>query len=853
MEKSKQNLDILDSIDPNTVHINTELNEFYAKTNITQYYINESDRVIELILKFPLNSKIQFSKFILELNGKKIESRIIEKEKAKEKYSDAIASGNTGIISTKEKKFIKVNIGNINPRDKVKLTTEFIQFITSEDMSYCYETMSKYPIINNNNNFKTIYGKIAVNTHSKIIRLVTFGLTENVNKEFNELNNLCIISFSLNKHKKSKKDSIQEYIKILFRTASMNNLNCISQYDPINNETSCILSLLYSKKNVQIPSQTEVDTNENINYYDKYQKNIINNNPSLFIFIIDQSGSMSGNPIKLVSKMLEFFLKSLPKNSFFQLIGFGSDFNYINKSPLFYTEENVNKTIRKIEKLKANLGGTNLLLPLKEIFKEDNYKDIINLARNVFILTDGETDCSNECLNIISKNKDKYRIHSFGLGYYYNKKFIKKCGILGMGSYNFVEDISKINSVVIQTLNKSLRSYLYNVKFTLKDLKYEYIYSPINNIVYQDEILNYYFIIKDKLNKNEIKIDFECSEKGQFIKKECIFNNKFILKEKDGDIISKIIIGNILNDEKYNKNITKIKNIEISKKYSVLSEYTSLFAKIENNIPNIDEKGLKQIEYNLYNENNESSIRSENESDRSNGSEENSDSDSEDRKEGGRPYKKEYKKKVSESDEDKSDESEDENESDRSNGSEENSDSDSEDGNERGRPYKKKYKKKVSESDEDKSDESEDENENDCDGYQNKKCKKSKYKKEKCKKRDDKKCKNKNVKNDTDDDLNDFLIKNIAFTQNVIDGYWNFNDQTKLLIESKKNLYDKIEKIIKEKNISYQQNIIITILVLFVLRNSENINTIEYSIIINKGMEFLNNLNINFKEIEKII
>ena len=143
MEKSEQNLDILDSIDPNTVHINTELNEFYAKTNITQYYINESDRVIELILKFPLNSKIQFSKFILELNGKKIESRIIEKEKAKEKYSDAIASGNTGIISTKEKKFIKVNIGNINPRDKVKLTTEFIQFITSEDMSYCYETMSK--------------------------------------------------------------------------------------------------------------------------------------------------------------------------------------------------------------------------------------------------------------------------------------------------------------------------------------------------------------------------------------------------------------------------------------------------------------------------------------------------------------------------------------------------------------------------------------------------------------------------------------------------------------------------------------------------------------------------------------
>ena len=116
------------------------------------------------------------------------------------------------------------------------------------------------------------------------------------------------------------------------------------------------------------------------------------------------------------------------------------------------------------------------------------------------------------------------------LGYEYDN--VKKCGILGMGSYNFVEDISKINSVVIQTLNKSLRSYLYNVKFTLKDLKYEYIYSPINNIVYQDEILNYYFIIKDKINKDEIKIDFQCYIKKILIEKEFIFKKEILRKMK---------------------------------------------------------------------------------------------------------------------------------------------------------------------------------------------------------------------------------------------------------------------------------------------------------------------------------
>ena len=624
MDKPHQNLpDFKTSLDPNIVHIETELNEFYAQTHVTQYYINKSNRIIELILKFPSNPKTQFSKFVLELNGKKIVSKILEKEKAEEKYSDAIASGNTGIISSKTDKYIKVNIGNINPNDIVKLTTEFIQFITSEDMSYCYETMSSYPIINGkNSNLKGVKGKIVLNTHSKLVRLITLGLAENVDKIFNESKNQCIISFNL------KKNEAYDCIKILFRTESMNNLNCISQYDPVNNETSCILSMLYSKNKIPISTSNEIDTNENYNYYEMYQKNLINNNPSLFIFIIDQSGSMSGKPIELVREMLNFFMKSLPKNSFFQIIGFGSYIKFINEEPLIYTEENVNETIEKIQNLEADLGGTNLFFPLKAIFKEDNYKDI-NLGRNVFILTDGETSYTQRCLNIISKNNDKFRVHSFGIGNYYDKKFIEKCGKLGKGSYNFVNDVSNISSVVIQTLNKSLRSYLYDVKFTLKNINYEYVYSPINNFCYQDEIINYYFIVKDKLNENELKLDFECYDKGKFMKKECIFKYNHILKDKDGDIISKIIIGNILNDESTKKNITKENNIKLSIKYNVVSEYTSLFGKIDSDKAIIDEKGLKIIEQNYIDDKSNDNIyiykKGEKDSDES---ESDSDSDS---------------------------------------------------------------------------------------------------------------------------------------------------------------------------------------------------------------------------------
>ena len=129
----------LNKIDPNLVQIETELNEFYAKTNVIQYYANNLDTSIELVIKFPNNSKIQFSKFTLEMNNKKVVSKVIKKEKAEEKYNDAIASGNIGAYSSKEENDIKVNIGNIPSKSIIKLTSEFIQFLSTEDMSYLYK------------------------------------------------------------------------------------------------------------------------------------------------------------------------------------------------------------------------------------------------------------------------------------------------------------------------------------------------------------------------------------------------------------------------------------------------------------------------------------------------------------------------------------------------------------------------------------------------------------------------------------------------------------------------------------------------------------------------------------------
>jgi len=887
-EMSDQNYrQTLDKIDENLVNIDVELNEFYSTTNITQYYFNHHNKSVELILKFPHDSSIQFSKFTLHINGKIVISKVLEKEKAKEKYNDAIASGNAGAISSQENNFIVVNIGNIQPNCFVKLTTEFIQFLKSEDMSYCYSTIKNFPVIDikenkniKNEKLKNIKAKINVNAHSKIIRLITKGFTNNKSQKFNDDYTQCIINYSLsekdrkNKVLKKRKISVKEFsdsdseedeeeredkkeeeedseeenldiFKILFRTEKMNDYNLITQYDPKKDETSCIMSMIYNRNDINIPKNEKPDLDEKNNYIDLYQKNLINSYPSLFIFLIDQSGSMSGKPINIVKETLLFFLQSLPKNSYYQLIGFGSNFKYISsKEPLEYTVENVQKTIEKVKKLKADLGGTQLFKPLKDIFNNNNF-DKLNLCKNLFILTDGEVWDREKSLELIKKNLDSFRIHSFGIGNDFDKVFIKKSG--KNGSYCFIRDLDKIKSNVIQILNKTLRNYLFDCKINVKNIETEYSYFTKQRIFYQDEFLNFYFIIKNKINNN-INIGIEYYDKNELINKDFIFDKNNIIHETNGDIISKIIIGNILNNTILNPE----KNIELSKKYQVLSKYTSLYAEVENEESNKNEMitiEQKEIKEDINNESDsEDDMKSKKRAKKCKKKIDISDSDSEDNRKRKKKSRK-CNKKVdsSESDNDYEDNKKSKKKAEKCKKKVDSSESDSDnEDNEKSKKESIKCKKKV------------DSRENDNDYEDNKKSKKKskKYKKKvdisesESDSENDKKCKKYKNESSNDDKKEielkeNYDIKEMILSQDIIDGNWSLNSQTQFLIRNYSDIYNKIKKYVEKFNVGEKkENIIITILVIYYLKNNKEICQSEYILIINKGLQYLQEIGI---------
>ena len=118
--------------------------------------------------------------------------------------------------------------------------------------------------------------------------------------------------------------------------------------------------------------------------------------------------------------------------------------------------------------------------------------------------------------------------------------------------------------------------------------------------------------------------------------------------------------------------------------------------------------------------------------------------------------------------------------------------------------------------------------------------------------------KNRKISNDSESDKEDenndhsgketkkvFDAKEMTLTQNIIDGNWSINFQTQLLIDSYTTIYKKIKKYVEKLDVGEnKENIIVTILVLYYLKNNKDIDQTEYLLIFNKGLQYLQNLEI---------
>ena len=544
-----------------------EVNEFFCKSMVTQKFTNPLENPLELQIFILQKKDMIFSSFNCKIgNSLNVKSKVIKLEKAEQKYTDAIASGNAAIyVKQINENKILISMGNIPPKNEVIFISEYIHSM-EPNKKFEFELYRNLPIFmgKDYNIIKNVElnGTVNIKTQSKIINIEKIILMKNLNiiSEQYENDNKYIIKYEILELPSFSWSMIdKEYIpssKIYFNVEQNNHLSLVQEsiLDP-NLEIYSIQCRLTKKNSVK-------------------NKEVIN--PSLFIFLIDQSGSMYGYRMKVASQALILFLQSIPVGSYYQIIGFGSNFELYDEKPKEYNKENIKISLKIIEELEANLGGTDIYSPLKYIYDNPQYYDEINLPRNIFLLTDGYINNKAETLNLIEVNSSIYNIYSIGIGKDFDEDLIKNAGVIGKGNYNFCENLDNLNSIIASEIKKCSTSTNCLVKEMKCNLDNNNLISNIfPSVIRDDYAINLYYLVKKDDKKNEkINLNIKYKE-SEIIEKNYEISSERITK---GEELFKIAINNYMMK---NYNLTEKQKLELALKYQIFTKDTSLFAEVE--------------------------------------------------------------------------------------------------------------------------------------------------------------------------------------------------------------------------------------------------------------------------------
>ena len=838
----------------NTININTNINELICQTEVIQYFKNSRETAIELEMVIPQLSDINITRFEVIKKDQKIISQLLEKEKAKEKYNDTISTGNSSLISYNENNTTKICLGNLPSGEEIELKTYFFGHIICKDLSY----QAKFPVIfpsfliqdsksegnieNYSYNKSVVQGKININTSSKITRLIISGSNnfDKIEKKYSD--DKRNIDIEICKYNFSDKDIPGI---ILFRTENIYEEKLYYQYNPNKNESYYMLQKALFIPELKKELKDEIDENENIDYISLIKNNEEEKeNPEIcYIFLLDQSGSMSGNRIELCSKALLLFLQSLNEKSYFQLVGFGSNYEYYSEKPLEYNKENVKNLMEKIRNLKADKGCTYLYKPLENIYNNKIYEEY-NMKKYIILLTDGELHDKEKVLNLIGSKSDEFIFNSLGIGEC-DKDLIQRTALSGKGYSYYIDDLNQLNSVVISLLDRVKEYFTINCTTTNKKPLIE---NDNKYIIEKYDYFNYGFIFDEKDINN---IEFNINIKG----KEDIkisFDKNRIIRLNEGDYLGKLIVDKYLKSNMQKD--TKIK-IKLSKEYNILTDETAFYAKILNDTP------LKEKMDKITNEDKQAN---------NNITQSQSKSDKEEEKIDNiiRSKKYEYDKRKQQEEEKRRREEEMRR---RYKECEKIGRIDNErwrHEEERRRRCEEEMRRRHEEEmrlirceEEMRRRNEEGMRRIDKDRWRheekirliNEERRRCEEKKMKCKRLDNndnkevKEEKNKEVKNEKLEINFDELI----LSQDVIEGNWENNSQVQILIINEKEIFEKIKKIAEDKGIK-EENGIITLFVLYYIYNKKKEKLAELKFVINKAKKYLKKLfNLDYENISK--
>jgi Ca-activated chloride channel family protein len=490
------------------------------------------------------------SKFSLSVNGKEIKGTVLEKEEAKRLYEDIVRRmRDPALLEYYQNNLFRAKVFPIPSKKSVKVT-----------MNYEYEPPRKgefyeifYPL-----KIQGITGEPIDNV------IISFEIKSNLplKQVFSPTHNIDI-----SKEEKKAKGAY-EGVKV------KPGKDFVLYYSVAQEDIA--LSLLSYKKEEDGFFLLGISTPAMPSAKDILPKDII--------FVIDVSGSMSGEKIEQAKKGLNFFVEHLNPEDNFNIIAFSSDVNLFKKELIQAIKNNIHEAKRFIEGIKA-VGGTNINDALLQALK------ITGKERPSYILflTDGLPTVGITSLEEIVKNVKatlkKERMIVFGVGYDVNTVLLDRLSQEAAGFSAYIEPGEDLELAISSVSTKIMLPAMENpeIEFMGMDV-YKLHPFKVSDLFYGQDII----IAGRYKNAGKAEIILRGLKKDKKIVVEKGFD--FTPLDEDLDFIpitwARKRVSYLLSEIRLHGESKELVDeiMELGKKYGIVTPYTSYLVREEERV-----------------------------------------------------------------------------------------------------------------------------------------------------------------------------------------------------------------------------------------------------------------------------
>ncbi|MFN3240687.1 MAG: VIT domain-containing protein [Planctomycetota bacterium] len=157
--------------------------------------------------------------------------------------------------------------------------------------------------------------------------------------------------------------------------------------------------------------------------------------PREMVFVVDCSGSMSGEPIAVCKRAIRSCLERLRPEDTFTVIRFSDAASSLGEAPLHATPQNVRRAMAYVESLGGG-GGTMMSRGVRAALQP---RVAEGRRRIVTFMTDGFIGNEREILGIVRRHVGGSRIFSFGVGTSVNRYLLERMADVGRGVAAYID------------------------------------------------------------------------------------------------------------------------------------------------------------------------------------------------------------------------------------------------------------------------------------------------------------------------------------------------------------------------------------------------------------------------------